>query len=660
MRKIFLILLCCLLICGCFTPAMLAVENETTLASDGKTDYTIVISENAKSSEVTAANELSKYLEQITGVCFPVVRDNMPETETEIVVGTTNREKSNPIDVSQLGDEGVRILSRGKKLFLTGGRVRGAYYSVYTFLEDWLGCRWFTKSYALTPDIGELIVVPENKELKIGKIDYTYVPPFELRQTYWMFSTGHSDYSSIHKLHGLMAYIPEELGGFNLDAVVNSVHSMQSIVTADMFEEHPEYFGMDKNGQRTINRQPCFSNDDVLDLTVAAAKRFFAQYSNIFSVSQNDGYDFCCCDKCTEFNNAHGGVDSASLLNFVNRVSAEVCKEYPDARIETLAYQNSEAAPTGIEVGENVIIRLCPIFTCVLHDLDDKTCKDNAKFDKNLTAWSKLTDRIYVWDYSTNFQYIYALYPNLTTLQARYQYFRDRNVIAIFDNGCGDYVVPGEFHELRTYIIAKLMWNPDTDVERHIREFCQAYYGAAGDNVVRFIETFEKAVKGYKVSNFSMCHMSCHDGGESLEKNSSLTEIDVAILDLILKDAFNKDLNNDQKKHLEGLEISWRFFKNATWAGEFNWLSPFTNPEEESEKLYNDMKDYGITYLAEAGGVPFREEDPNFRVRPSFWYFTDAEKPIITKLEEKVLPVINKVLRIVFVIPNFIISSVKQ
>ncbi len=655
MKKAISVVLSLVMVILLACPAF-AAEDGIILANNGITAYSIVIAENATETEVTAANTLADYLNQITGAVFSVIRDCEEESDCEIVVGTTNRENENPVDRSELGDEGVRIFTDGKKLFLTGGAKRGAIYSVYTFLEEFLGCRWFTQSVPITPDVDDCIVIPEESKLVIDDIDYTYVPPFELRQTYWMFSTMYPEYSVAHKLHGMMAGVPENMGGIPVESCINGVHTIGWIITQDMFAEHPEYFGMDENGVRQPNRQPCLSNPEVLEIVINAAKAHFAQYTSIFSVSQNDNQNFCCCSECVAFNNAHGGVDSASMVNFVNKVAVAIKKDYPEMRVETLAYQLTEAPPTGLTIEDNVVIRLCPIQTCVLHSLDDPSCPDNKEFDTNLTGWANMTENIYIWDYSTNFQYIYAFFPNITTLQSRYQYYRDRNVISIFDHGCGENIIPAELHELRTYLVCKLLWNPDTDIEKHIKEFCDAYYGEAADDVISFIYYFEDAVKGYKASAFSTCHVTCYDGGESLENHTSLTEIDVAVLDGFVKDAKSRNLTDDNKKHLEGFELSWRFFKNATWAGEFNWFLFWNDPEAESKQLYEDMKAYGVQYLAEAGNLYFREEDPNFLVYPTFWYHAEGDLPLTVKLQATLNPVINKILHVVFALPRFLID----
>ena len=611
-------------------PAYAKSEKEIVLADNGSTQYRIVISENASECEKNAARELSEYLAKISSADFETVTDAVPSYEKEIVVGVTDRDGEININRADFGQDGVRILTVGEKLFLTGGKERGALYAVYTFLEDWLGCRWFTE---------ELTVIPETDRLAISAIDYSYVPCFRLRQTYWLFSTKYADFCVKHKLHSYMAYIDDNWGGSPTEYCVHTVHSLQWIITRDMFDAHPEYFGCDDKGNRSMNRQPCLSNDDVFRLTVDFAKNFFSQYNTIFSVSQNDGMSFCRCDKCKAFNKAHGNTDSASMINFVNRVAAEVRKEYPDARFETLAYQDSLTPPKNLSIADGVVIRMCPINGCVLHDFSKSSCRENKKFSKALEGWAKLTDNIYMWNYSTDFQYYYALFPNIITLQKRYQYFRDNNVVSVFDNGCGEDMVAGEFHDLKTYLVLKLLWDPDTDIERHISEFCAAYYGEAGADVVEFIRKFEKYVKGVNA------HMTCQDGGEALENHSALTELEIKKLNKIMARAESRNLTADEAGRLEGLSISWRFFKCGTFAGEFNWFSFKNDPIKETEKLYNDMRAYGIEFLSEGGNVRLDSGTPNFTVRPTWWFADKGSMPKSVQRQSAVLPVINKILR---------------
>ena len=631
MKKALSVFLAFIMVLAAVPVFAASAETGLVLAQNGQTDYRIVVSAGAVESETTAANTLADYLNRITGAAFDVVTDASVPAEKEIVVGHTNRASARELGTEGMDDDGVRILTAGNRLFLTGGAQRGALYAVYTFLEDRLGCRWFTH---------ELTVVPSQPTLTLdGPIDYTYVPPFKLRQTYWLFSTAYADFCAAHKVHGIMAYLSDTYGGPRAEMAINGVHTIGYIVTADLFDTHPEYFGADENGVRSPYRQPCFTNDDVLALTVRAALAHCGAYGSVFSISQNDGQDFCRCENCKAFNAAHGGADSAALIAFVNKVAAAVDAAYPGRMVETLAYQNSQTPPTGLEVAKN------PISACVLHDMDDPKCPANAKFDRDLTGWSALTENIYIWDYSTNFQYLFALYPNILTLQARYRYFRDHNVISVFEHGCGEIFPSGEFYDLKTYLVCKLLWDPDTDIERHIREFCRAYYGEAADDVIEFIRTFETQVGGWNALSASECHVACSDGGENLEAHTALTERDVKKLDALLSQAQARELTQEQQDRLYGLELSWRLFKNATFAGEFNWFSFRNDPEAEAQKLYEELKAYGVTYLAEAGGLPFDTREPNFKVRPTYWFMPESEYTFSVRFQAWLLPLINRILR---------------
>ena len=80
--------------------------------------YTIVCGKNAAEAEIFAAQELAEYFQKITGKALPIQTDADAESETEIVIGETNR-KDTPA-TEDLGEDGFIIRTVGEKLFLTG------------------------------------------------------------------------------------------------------------------------------------------------------------------------------------------------------------------------------------------------------------------------------------------------------------------------------------------------------------------------------------------------------------------------------------------------------------------------------------------------------------------------------------------------------------
>lgn len=82
---------------------------------------------------------------------------------------------------------------------------------------------------------------------------------------------------------------------------------------------------------------------------------------------------------------------------------------------------------------------------------------------KDLLEWSELTDKLFVTDYVVSFKDYLAPYPNFNVLQENIKTLRNHNVIGIFEMGA--YNTDGaEFADLRTYVLGKLLWNPDCDV----------------------------------------------------------------------------------------------------------------------------------------------------------------------------------------------------
>ena len=118
-----------------------------TLATKGRSEYVIVVGENAPSNEQHAAAELAHFLAKVTGANFKVQPVGKAGAGAKIAVGPAAALKLDPkINLKGLGADGIVIQTRPPHLILTGGpgAPRGTLYAVYTFLEDMVGCRWWT------------------------------------------------------------------------------------------------------------------------------------------------------------------------------------------------------------------------------------------------------------------------------------------------------------------------------------------------------------------------------------------------------------------------------------------------------------------------------------------------------------------------------------
>ena len=225
-------------------------------------------------------------------------------------------------------------------------------------------------------------------------------------------------------------------------------------------------------------------------------------HAGIISVSQNDWHGRCQCPACKALEEQYGGA-SGALLHFVNQVAEELEKEFPEVLVETLAYQYTRQAPTGIVPRPNVIVRLCSIECGYSQPL--ATGEQNAKFRADVEAWRAVAPRLYIWNYVTNFRHYILPHPNLRSLAPDIRFFVDSHAVGLFEQGDAGCSV-GDFVQMRAWLLARLMWNPDLDENALIDEFLDGYYGPAGPHLRRYLDFREDAVA--KAGTFLRCYMT--------------------------------------------------------------------------------------------------------------------------------------------------------
>jgi len=272
------------------------------------------------------------------------------------------------------------------------------------------------------------------------------------------------------------------------------VHTFASFVPAEeYFDSHPEYFSLIDGMRVKSPSQLCLTNPDVFRLTMqkvrawteAAADNPYTKF--VVSVTPNDHGNHCACGPCAELDRKANAPVTGSLVWFVNRVAAEIADERPNVLVETLAYQDYEQAPSGIELHPNVLIRFAPIRLNFGRRLDNPAIAANRRARTNLAQWSKIASRIYVWNYYTNFADFLSPYPNLRVIDHDFRTLVGLGMRGLFAQNQQSRGT--QMQALRCYLLARLMWRPDLDGRAEIEEFCRLYYGEdAGGQVVRYID----------------------------------------------------------------------------------------------------------------------------------------------------------------------------
>ena len=417
-----------------------------SIVEHGKSITKICLPISADRISRRAASILQSSIRKMSGQVVPIRIEGDQPPEHAISIGS-------PASVDKpIGMDGFRNIVTPTKLMIDSGGGKGAIYGVVDLLESEFGCRSYSPTAWVFPQIDSLSV-------SMGaKMDR---PVNRIRIVNGDFSAD-QDWIDWQRLND----IPERFGNGYY------VHTFAKLVPpTQYFAQHPEYFAI--IGGRRDQSQLCPSNPMNVQIAVKTLKLAMELDPNkeIWSVSQNDNEEYCRCPECERINKAEGSPAGA-VLRFVNAVA----KEFPNKTISTLAYEYSRKAPKITKPDSNVMIMLCTIeLTRSAPISKDPSC---ASFRTDIVDWGKICHNIYLWDYTVDFAHQVMPFPNLSILQDNIQFFVQNHALQHFQQ---TNTSPGhEFSELKSYVIAKLLWNPDANVDQIESEFLNGYYGAAG------------------------------------------------------------------------------------------------------------------------------------------------------------------------------------
>jgi len=462
-----------------------------TIATRGQARVVFVQAAHATAPEQHALAELVLHLNLITGAHFEVQTNAAEVPKNAILVGQGSLAAGAfpEVEFTKLAPEEFVIRTKSNRLLLAGGRPRGTIYAVSRFLQEQCGVRWWTP-WATN--------IPHRRTLRIPDLDVRQRPAFEYREPYW-FQGFDPLWKARNGANGQSRLIPAKWGG--CITYKGFCHTFYPLVPPEKhFDAHPEWYSLIK-GKRTHERaQLCLSNPELRDFMVERVKAWLreAPDAEIISVTQNDWHGACECANCQAIDDAEGS-QSGSMLAFVNYVAEKIELEFPNVAVDTFAYQYTRKPPKTIKPRPNVIVRLCSIECNFREPLDHPS---NARFLADLEGWSRICRRLYIWDYTTDFKNYVNPHPNWFVLGPNLRLFQKNNVRGVFEQGAYN-SWGGEFGEMRAWVLAQLLWNPQQDDRALINEFLDGYYGkAAAKPIRRYLQLMHDASQGFYLACF--------------------------------------------------------------------------------------------------------------------------------------------------------------
>ena len=434
-------------------------SNSFKLVENGDPNYEIVFSDTVTSHSFKSAEILQNYLQKISGSKLSLVdEDSQSSTKHKIYVGNFSNIN---IETHQ-----VQIKTNNKDIMISGGSNEAIRNGIYEFLEVYLGCKWYAPNVEYIPKMSTINI---NNE-----INYSYTPKITTRTVHSKLFYDNKKFSEQQKVTSepFPYYVPSA-----------RVHTFNRFIPeVKFYKSNPEYFAL--RGNTRLPTQLCLTNAEVLEIVKDSVKSLFKKHSelSVISVSSNDNTQFCECGNCKKIDNEEGS-NAGTMIRFVNSIA----QSFPEKTISTLAYQYTRK-PSKTKPLKNVLITLCSI-ECDRSGPITEKCTD---FANDLKGWSALTKNIRIWDYTTQFTNFLAPFPNFNTLQPNIQFFRDNNTKWVFEQHSNN---PSELFELRSYLMAKLLWNPDVNVNKIMTEFLNGYYHEGGSFIKSYIDLIHEELK---------------------------------------------------------------------------------------------------------------------------------------------------------------------
>ena len=572
--------------------------------------WNIVVADDAIPGEKYAAEEFQEFFRQASGLTLPIVHQvNRPDRHIFIGPSLAMRSSNVSFGFEDFGDEDLRIVVRDRNIAIAGGRPRGTLYGVYTFLEDYLGVRFLTIDHTHVPPVGDLRVVEP--------VDRFYHPPIEYRQANYGENVAYPKQAA--RLRNNAVVKDPKFGGSAPFTNIN--HSWYQQVMVEKYGvDHPEYYallGADYTGRKGVagersthwESQLCLANPDVFKIVLESVRDELKQRPGArnVSVSQNDGYGYCTCDKCAAIDEREESQMGA-LLTFVNKVADEVAKTHPEVMVGTLAYNWLLNPPKNLKPRPNVQIQLCSVPCSPLYPIGDQSCTQNERFRRVLSDWGRICENISIWNYNLNHWNFQLPNPNMRVVESNIRYFVANSVQATFMQSPDGLAT--ELSDLKNYVTSRLLWDPNQSGKKLRDEFLDLHYCSAAGPIRDYIDFLH--IKA-RIDTKSKPWVSFCGWRDNFGLDDQFSQTGIKLFEEALHMADNEDVRSRVEKasicvYSAAIEPAYMWSHTATHDGKGEYHTRPIDPSLASARPYAKIffqlcDKYGVNRWAEGQDI---------------------------------------------------------
>lgn len=488
------------------TPRWAVAAEPTTatavLAESGKSEYVIYIDNAAPGSVKAAASELSRVIGKSTGA--QIALRPTPGSKT-IFIGESDATRAAGVTADDLKMEGYRILVKDQQVYILGQDSRrnrvgwggneetGTLFGTYAFLERTVGARWL-----MPGELGEDI--PKHSTLAVGQMEVTSTPFFSMRDI-----GGDPKYTGWTTRNGG--------GGWHVD----HNHNWASFPKRSVIREHPEYMALQRGKRMAVpadDKEPfapkycttnpqfiqAFAESVIEDLQSNPQKRFF-------SLTPTDGGGWCECDACMKLTVAGPSTKwgdfgmwqrsvTPLVLKYYNDVAKIVGRTLPDRVLCGYVYYDflyplEPQPPTE----PNLSLMIAPLQHYGMTRYKPELRTD---FERVCRSWSEANNLMGYYGVSAWMRNGIGapLGPSIRIHKHTFTTLKQNNFKFVYL-----YTVPWSASAVANYLVAKLMWNPDADVDALFDEYMIRSFGPGGAAMGEAYRLIDRETEAAKIAS---------------------------------------------------------------------------------------------------------------------------------------------------------------
>ncbi len=530
-------------------------------------------------SVLDAIVDLQNAIKGALGYELPIVTDETPVSDYEILVGKTNREDMGIVtfDRDFEDDQMFAWSVQGNYLVIAGiddytdynthedkshRNIEGTHNAVYYFNVKVLG----VEEYCTDESYG--IITEYKPDPVISLPDGLYYEDMVFFRTRIFYMEG--------GINGSGDYVDSL--STNMSTWISGDYSKEDDVVHDP--------------------TPCLTDENNIQAIITNVLKQLDRdpESTTIDLCINDSNGYCSCPSCAAMYKQYKSR-SATMCLLANRVSDAITEKYPGTTIILGAYNYTQSPPEGLILRDNVTVEIITINNCNSHSYLDKTCPLNAGFCEDVDGWNEICTEIITWDHTGGFIYFMNPFPDWDEMLSNTRYFADSGSRAMLMNSVfyGEDLPNGEspethaeFGPVRAYMLSKIYMDPymsEEEFDYYLNNALRVYFGDGWQSLREYLDTHTK------IADSSCSKHHAHPSG--FHDYEEIRKVADHFNDL-WADAKAKANTPEQLERIKICETTWIFmYQNATYE------TRYTNGTEEQRAEYEALNEYLFNMILE-------------------------------------------------------------